>query len=82
MFNSYELFDDSTWTMWPFNTGDCVIDVAAWPGLTKYNRLIYKMYSNLSLQIFYLIKCYMRMRVNVPTETKYSYCVYSIIIHV
>jgi hypothetical protein len=31
-FNSYEIFND--WTSWPFNTGDCLIEMSAWAGLT------------------------------------------------
>ena len=34
MFNSYEIFYDRTRKMWPFNTGDCLIEVTTWAGLT------------------------------------------------
>jgi hypothetical protein len=33
-FNSYEIFYDSTRKRWPFNTGDCLIEVPTWAGLT------------------------------------------------
>ena len=33
-FNSYEIFYDRTRKMGPFNTGDCLIEVTAWAGLT------------------------------------------------
>ena len=32
-FNSYEIFYDSTRKMWPFNTGDYLIEVTPWAGL-------------------------------------------------
>jgi len=31
---SYEIFHDMTRKMWPFNTGDCLIEVTAWAGFT------------------------------------------------
>ena len=34
--NSYEIFYDRTRKMWPFNTGDCLIEVTTWAGLTVY----------------------------------------------
>ena len=36
-FNSYEIFYDRTRKRWPFNTGDCLIEVTAWAGLTVYH---------------------------------------------
>jgi hypothetical protein len=35
MLNSYELFYDRTRKWWPFNTGDCLIELTAWAGLTN-----------------------------------------------
>ena len=32
--NSYATFYDRTRKRWPFNTGDCLIEVTAWAGLT------------------------------------------------
>jgi len=34
MFNSYDIFYNSTRNGWPFNTGDCLIEVIAWTCLT------------------------------------------------
>ena len=31
-------FSDSTRKKWPFNTGDCLIEVTAWAGLTVYHN--------------------------------------------
>ena len=31
-FNSYEMFNDRKWKMWPFNTGDCLIEVSEGAG--------------------------------------------------
>jgi len=33
-FNSYEIFYVRTRKMWPFNTGDCLIEVTTWTGLS------------------------------------------------
>ena len=35
-FNSYEIFYDGTRKGWPFNTGDCLIELSAWAALTVY----------------------------------------------
>jgi len=35
-FNSYEIFYDRTRKGWIFDTGDCLIEVTAWTGLTVY----------------------------------------------
>ena len=34
MFSSYEMFNDWTRKMWPFNTSDCLIEVNSWADLT------------------------------------------------
>ena len=31
---TYEIFHDKTRKRWPFNTGDCLIEVTSWAGLT------------------------------------------------
>ena len=36
-FNSYEIFYDGTRKGCPFNTGDCLIEVTSWAGLTTRN---------------------------------------------
>ena len=33
-FNLYDIFYDRTINMWLFNTGDCLIEVTVWAGLT------------------------------------------------
>ena len=33
-FNSYEIFYNRIRKRWPFNTGDCLIEVTRWTGLT------------------------------------------------
>jgi len=35
-FNSYEIFYDRTRKRWPLNTGDCLIEVTTWLGLTVH----------------------------------------------
>ena len=35
--NSYKIFYDRTRKRWPFNTGDCLIEVTSWAGLTCIN---------------------------------------------
>jgi hypothetical protein len=37
-FNSYEIFYEKTRKRWPFNTGDCLIEVTSWAGLTVYYK--------------------------------------------
>jgi hypothetical protein len=39
MFNSNETFYDWARKGWPFNTGDCLIEMTAWAGLTVYSRV-------------------------------------------
>ena len=39
-FNSYESFYDRANKMWPFNTGDCLIEVIAWEDLTVHIRIL------------------------------------------
>ena len=34
--NSYEIFYHRTRKGWPFNTGDCLIEVTTWAGLTVH----------------------------------------------
>ena len=31
-------FSDRTRKMWPFNTGDCLIDMTAWAGFTVHGH--------------------------------------------
>ena len=38
--NSYEIFYDSTRKRWSLNTGDYVIEVTAWAGLTVYRYYV------------------------------------------
>ena len=38
--NSYEIFYDRTTKMWPFNTGDCLIDATTLAGMQKGGLLI------------------------------------------
>jgi hypothetical protein len=35
-FNAYDIFYHRTRKRWPFNTGDCLIEVTAWAGLTVF----------------------------------------------
>jgi hypothetical protein len=37
---SYELFYDRTRKGWPFNTGDCLIEVTTWTGLIVYSSSV------------------------------------------
>jgi hypothetical protein len=39
MFNSNKIFYDRIRIRWPFNTGDCLIEVTAWAGMTVYVSL-------------------------------------------
>ena len=39
MFNSNKIFYDRIRIRWPFNTGDCLIEVTAWAGMTAYVSL-------------------------------------------
>jgi hypothetical protein len=32
--------------MWPFDTGDCLIEVTTWPGFTAYYKNINKSYKS------------------------------------
>ena len=40
-FKSYDIFYDSIRKRWPFNTGDCLIEVTAWAGLTVLSNFCY-----------------------------------------
>ena len=44
-FNSYDIFYDRTRKKCPFNTGDCLIEVTTWAGLTVYRVLEYSQIS-------------------------------------
>jgi hypothetical protein len=41
-FSFYEIFYDRTRKWLPFNTGDCLIEVTAWAGLTVYIFFIFQ----------------------------------------
>ena len=40
MLNSYEMVNDWTRNWWPFNTGDCLIEVTSWVGFTVYTLFV------------------------------------------
>ena len=45
-FNSYEIFNDRTRRRWSFKTGDCLIEVIAWGGLTVYYMCVCVFFNN------------------------------------
>jgi hypothetical protein len=52
-FNWYEISYGRTRKMWPFNTGDCLIEVNAWAGLTVF---IYRLRSIVVIIYYDIIK--------------------------
>ena len=56
MLNLYEFLYDWTRKKWPFNTGDCLIEVTAWAGLTVYKYLYTE--DNLHKLILYIHNTY------------------------
>jgi len=55
---SYEIFYDNTSKRWLLNTGDCLIDVTAWAGLTvqtmQYSKVFWLFLMIIIICIYYL----------------------------
>jgi len=47
-YNLNEIFYDRSRKRWPFNTGDCLIEVTTWEGFSVYNTVLMKVIPELN----------------------------------